>query len=209
MSGIEVAGLVLGAIPICKLALNGINQTTSTINRFRKWRDEIPRYVTDLELVRIRLRHSLRLLFSLCGRELPDLDHLEQDQTGLVWKDEDVARDLRQNHSDIYIPVERDVLVMQELLEVLCKKLGLGFSVKVSLAILYHVRLCSFPRCHLPTSLVHLRAHHYVNRYLSVWSVRRPSVRHARRLIPQLTSSVLTYCISASGSEDVVAGMVA
>ena len=133
MSGIEVAGLILSAIPICTLALQGINQTTTTIERFRRWRDEIPTYVADLELVRIRLRHSLRLLFAIVGRELPNLEDFEQDKTDSLWKDESVAAELRQNHHDIYVPIERDILVIEQLLQDLCNKLGLGSSVKVSL----------------------------------------------------------------------------
>lgn len=113
MSGVEIVGLVLGAIPICKFALKELNQASDRVERFRRWRDEIPKHIDRLNSQRIQLRLSLQRLFCLVGLPPPDLADIEQDTNEWLWKNKSIADDLHQRYGDTYRSVENDCRVIR------------------------------------------------------------------------------------------------
>lgn len=132
MSGVEVAGLVLGAIPIATAALKELRNTTDKVERFRKWKTELPSFVRTLNSQRICLVQSLHLLFRLSDLPPPDLNELNKDVTSSLWTNAATVAKLQSRHGDIYEAVESEYVAILSHMRALCEKLGLGDFVQVA-----------------------------------------------------------------------------
>lgn len=72
MSGIEVAGLVLGALPLVVSALDGYKTAGNAFKRLTwKWRYEIGCLSRCVKTQLVLYRNSLRILLAAAGEDLP------------------------------------------------------------------------------------------------------------------------------------------
>lgn len=87
MSGIEVAGLVLGAIPLVIEAFNVYKGTVSKVSKWRRYTREVDRIVRSLRLEHARLESICEKLLSglVPGTEI---DAMMKDPSGPLWKAE-------------------------------------------------------------------------------------------------------------------------
>lgn len=131
MSGLEIAGLLLGAIPTCATAIAEYNSTLDKIKRFRHWRLDLPRYVGILRRQRSELEETLRLL--LFG--MVDSDGLEimiEDPVGSHWKNEALISKLKGKYREEYDIFEERIRDISSPMFKLTARLGLTKTEYVS-----------------------------------------------------------------------------
>jgi hypothetical protein len=91
MSGFEVAGIVLGVIPIVISALEDYDEGLTAIQRWRKYEREVRSLIRNLETERLRLQTICEKL--LIGIAPPSrIEHMINDPTGSLWHEEDIQK---------------------------------------------------------------------------------------------------------------------
>lgn len=85
MSGIEVAGLVLGAIPLVIAAFDVYKGTVSKVSKWRRYTREVDRIVRSLRLEHARLESICE---KLLGGLVPgtEIEAMLKDPSGPLWK---------------------------------------------------------------------------------------------------------------------------
>ncbi|EGU86054.1 hypothetical protein FOPG_11541 [Fusarium oxysporum f. sp. conglutinans race 2 54008] len=91
MSGLEVAGIVLGSIPLLIIALEKYTEGLSTLHRWRKYKRELQSLIRNLETERIKLQN-------VCEKLLLDLvphykiEALIDNPMGDLWREEETLK---------------------------------------------------------------------------------------------------------------------
>lgn len=89
MSGLEVAGVVLGAIPIVVAALELSVKGVSTLNKWRAYRRHIKNLIQDLETEHCKLENVLEQLLSEIARQ-DQIEEMIQNPFGPLWNDRSI-----------------------------------------------------------------------------------------------------------------------
>jgi hypothetical protein len=141
MSGLEVAGIVLGAIPLVVSALEHYIDGVQTVRRLFGYRLELKKLVMVLVTEDATFRNTCEKL--LDGIASPStVESLLQDPGGLLWNDPALNRKLKarlQTSHSVYMTRVQD---MNEALEVFKQRLALGPDGKVSSSPLH----CAYQR---------------------------------------------------------------
>ncbi|KAK5662143.1 hypothetical protein OQA88_8048 [Cercophora sp. LCS_1] len=94
MSGFEIAGVVLGSIPLLISALEHYGEGLSTIQRWRKYQRELQSLVRNLKTEQVKLQNVCeKLLVGLVPHS--KIEDLIDDPLGDLWRQEDVERKIR------------------------------------------------------------------------------------------------------------------
>lgn len=93
MSGIEVAGLVLGALPLIITALDVYKGTISTVSKWRCYAREVDSLIRFLKLEDARLQSICEKLLNGIVSGI-DIKAMIEDPGGPPWKDNDLHRKL-------------------------------------------------------------------------------------------------------------------
>lgn len=123
MSGIEIAGLVLGAFPI---ALEILKQYEVVKTQVRLWRGIQEAYVEcqdELIFQQLLFQDNLLDLFSMTMADDEKIKELISNPGGECWKDESLTGLLEQEHYELYC---RCINVMNQIMEKLNHELRTG-----------------------------------------------------------------------------------
>lgn len=124
MSGIEVAGLVLGAFPIATALLEKYRDVAGHVNSWYKIRSEYQRSNYDLEFHRLSFEENLKqLLFPLVGDD-GQLQDLIEKPGGPVWNDPALQRALENRLQKSYRVYMEILDEMQQTMQELNKELS-------------------------------------------------------------------------------------
>ncbi|UPK96945.1 hypothetical protein LCI18_007880 [Fusarium solani-melongenae] len=94
MSGFEIAGIVLGSIPLVISTLENYGAGLSTLQRFRKYRRELQSLIRNLETERIKLHNVCeKLLIGLVPHSR--IGALINNPMGDLWREEETLRKIR------------------------------------------------------------------------------------------------------------------
>lgn len=119
MSGIEVAGLVLGSIPLVISTLEHYKDGLSTIQRWRQYEREVRILVRNLKTEHVRIQN-------ICEKLLGDLvppskiESLIENPNGPLWKERDIQKKVRLRlwrSADIFESTLRDLQASMEKLK--------------------------------------------------------------------------------------------
>lgn len=94
MSGFEIAGVILGSIPLVVATLENYGKGLSTLQRWRRYQRELQSLIRNLETERIKLQNVCeKLLIGL----VPDsrIEALIDNPMGDLWKEEETLRKIR------------------------------------------------------------------------------------------------------------------
>ena len=93
MSGFEVAGIVLGSIPLVIAALEHCGQGLWTLQRWRKYQRELRSLTRNLETERVKLQNVCeKLLIGLVPPAM--IESMIDDPMGDLWKDKETLRNI-------------------------------------------------------------------------------------------------------------------
>lgn len=128
MSGFEVAGLVLGALPIIISALESYEKSAGAIQRWRSYQRELRTLARGLETERVNLQNVFeRLLIRIA--DAPDIEKMIENPFGPLWKEEhnpEVYHKIRQRLWRSARVFEGNVNEIHKALEELQEKLNIG-----------------------------------------------------------------------------------
>ncbi|KAI8681050.1 hypothetical protein NCS55_00354800 [Fusarium keratoplasticum] len=94
MSGFEIAGIVLGSIPLVISTLENYGAGFSTLQRFRKYRRELQSLIRNLETERIKLQNVCeKLLIGLVPHSR--IETLINNPMGDLWREEETLRKIQ------------------------------------------------------------------------------------------------------------------
>ena len=134
MSGFEVAGIVLGSIPILVSALQIHAKVVKSgaLYRWRFYTRELKSLTRDLEVEHVRL---MTVFEKLLSDIVPDeqIDAMINNPFGPLWKDRHAAERIRKRLGRSMDSFEKVVQDMQETMEEIGKMLGLGPDGDVSI----------------------------------------------------------------------------
>jgi hypothetical protein len=121
LTGVEIAGLVLGALPILISAVEQYKEGLHPIKIFFQKQSELDRFLRALDEQKTFLRLSLIELF---GAELSSLteeqiEALQDDSNDLkvLWEDEHLQAEVKQRLGLAYVPYMNNIDRMKEALE--------------------------------------------------------------------------------------------
>jgi len=93
MAGFEIAGLVLGIIPVMIIGLQEVHGRTSKI--LFKHQHVIASFIRELDMEHAQLRSTLEKMLSGLVNEI-ELAQLLEDQQHPIWKDPDLENRMKQ-----------------------------------------------------------------------------------------------------------------
>lgn len=131
MSGFEIAGVVLGSIPIVISALEFYMRGISTVGRWRRFEREIETLVLQLSTEEANLQNVYeRLLCNIVPDE--NIEPMLQDPFGPLWRDQEILGRINRRlwrHRNIF---EQNVRIMDDAMEEAKRKLNIGPDGNVS-----------------------------------------------------------------------------
>jgi hypothetical protein len=132
MSGIEVAGLLLGVIPLVISALEHYEGTLEPTIAFFKWNSELSAAVRKLWMQHTLYEQSIRLMLTPITND-QELNEMMDDTESGLWKDADLADQLRQRLGKAYNPYLSTIKEIEGIMKTLAEKLDIAGAAKVSL----------------------------------------------------------------------------
>jgi hypothetical protein len=135
MSGFEVAGVILGSIPLVISTLEHYKNGLSVIQRYRRYERELQRLIRNLETEKVKLQNICEKL--LDGIVPPSrIDDMVENPGGDLWIEQETQRAIRtrlQKSCNVFEQTLRDI---QTATEEMYEKLGGGTEVR-SLALVF------------------------------------------------------------------------
>lgn len=117
MAGIEVVGLVLGAIPLVISALEHYDDLLAPTKAFMRSKHHLTRLTRELYIIRASYDQAIRLLLKPCA-DLREQMNMMDDPQDKLWTEGDIADALRDRLGPVYDAL---LLVVAEVSEILVK----------------------------------------------------------------------------------------
>jgi len=134
MSGFEIAGVVLGTIPLIISALQAYQKTASTIQRWRFYSRELKSLIRNLDTERVKLQNVCeRLLMGLVS--VMQMEEMINCPFGEAWKEKDLYDQIRQRLWNSHVLFEETILDIEEAITEIKDRLRMrddgtvGFSI--------------------------------------------------------------------------------
>lgn len=127
MSGVEVAGLVLGAFPLLLAALQFYSEGIDVTKRCLRYRQEVNILLADLKTENALYRNNVAILLQGVV-DAKDMDKFSADPGGELWKAPGFDRKLKQRLGNSYEPYLHTIGKLQAAIKSFGEKLKLGKS---------------------------------------------------------------------------------
>ena len=134
MSGIEVAGLVLGAFPIVVSGLQHFTEGVETIKSWKRYQRQLKIYSRTLEAQHALLLNTIGLLFQDIAQSNDEFDLLLKDPGGSFSRRPHYEEALRNRLDHSYDKFRMILEAMLEDLQLARKALGIGEDGRVRYA---------------------------------------------------------------------------
>jgi hypothetical protein len=130
MSGLEVAGIVLGALPLVISALEHYANGVQTAKRYLRYKSELKTLILQIDTERCIFTNTLEQLLGGIVR----IEHMSgflSNPGGEAWKNAEVESKLSNRLSSVYKIYLGNVQGMERSLQSIMGKLALGSDGKV------------------------------------------------------------------------------
>jgi hypothetical protein len=115
VTGVETAGLVLGAIPLLISALENLENMAAPTKAFFSWKRHLRKLIRELYTTHTSYDQAVRLLLKPFA-DLADQTTMMDDPRSELWKEGDIADCLRDHLGSAYRPF---TLTIDEVSEIL------------------------------------------------------------------------------------------
>jgi hypothetical protein len=115
VTGVEAAGLVLGAIPLIISALENYENLAAPTKAFIHWKRHLRRLIRELYTIHTSYDQAVRLLLKPFV-DLADQTTMMEDPRSELWREGDIADSLRDKLGPVYGPF---ILTIDEVSEIL------------------------------------------------------------------------------------------
>jgi hypothetical protein len=128
MSGIEIVGIVLGALPLAISLFQSYEELAAAKNRLRDFEKLYRNVLRDLEheelLFRLIIETLVRPLVNDEMIDKDDLDRIINNTDDSSWADQDISEALRQRLGDVHMPFVQVVEDTKQQCMQLLKSIG-------------------------------------------------------------------------------------
>jgi len=94
MSGFEVAGLVLGSLPVLVSALNLYNDTVSTVRKWRGFQREIKNLIRNLQTEQANFQNTCETLLNGIA-PTTQIEEMILDPGGSLWQNKMIQKEIQ------------------------------------------------------------------------------------------------------------------
>jgi hypothetical protein len=130
MSGIEIAGLVLAAIPLLISAIEHYNDGLDPLKAFIQWKGKLAQVLRDLWHQHTFYYMTLRLLLEGITTD-EELDQMMTDPRCDLWKSGKICANLRTKLGIAYLPYLSTIEDVEAILMTISKHVNLEKSSRV------------------------------------------------------------------------------
>lgn len=102
MSGLEIVGLVLGAIPLLVETIKGCQKISKSVHLFHEINVEFARWDHTLKYHQESFRNIMRQLLKPLIRDEDKLNDLLSDPRGSCWENEGISEPLQKIMGEMY-----------------------------------------------------------------------------------------------------------
>ncbi len=143
MAGIEVAGLILGGIPLVISAMEHYADTVSTLGRYRRYKLELETLINILETERVKLMNTFeKLLVGIVPNG--KIENIIENPFGKSWKDDEVHAKIRERLWESFTVFEKTVNNVHAAIQEMKSRLGLQPDGKVSAPLYLSLAIMSY-----------------------------------------------------------------
>lgn len=132
MSGFEIAGVVLGSIPLIVSTLENYKTGVRTIQRWRRYGKELQSLIRNLETERAKLQNVCEKLLDGVVRP-SQIDSMVGDPYGPLWLEESIQKEIRVRLWRDWDAFERTLKDIQESIKEIEERLEVGANVSLHL----------------------------------------------------------------------------
>jgi hypothetical protein len=130
LTGVEIAGLVLGAIPLIISALEHYEDFTAPTKAFIHWRRRLRRLIQELYIIRASYDQAIRLLLEPFA-DLADQTTMMDNPRSELWTEGVIADNLRNKLGPVYNPFIFTINEVSEILVEIASCLNIPGSLQV------------------------------------------------------------------------------
>ena len=131
MSGIEVAGVVLGVLPLVVTALEDYKEGLDPVKAFLRWERELPQFIRKLRNQHVHFQQTMRLLLEPITTD-DELAEMLTDPGGKHWKDGKVASKLEDKLQESFQAYQSTIADIERIMKKIASKLDLERAAHVS-----------------------------------------------------------------------------
>ncbi|KAL5121729.1 hypothetical protein ACEQ8H_000416 [Pleosporales sp. CAS-2024a] len=132
MSGIEVAGLVLGCLPLIIQGIESYNEGLDPIKSFMRWEHELPKFIRKLTTQHIHYDQTIRVLIAAITTDEEFSDMMANPGSGQLWKDRGLAGKLQERLQESYEEYQRTIVDIERITKKIASKLDLDRAKELS-----------------------------------------------------------------------------
>lgn len=130
MSGLEVAGVVLGALPLVISALEHYADGVNTAKRYWRYKTELRSLILSVNTEQTIFENTLEQLLTGIVR-IEQMDQLLSNPAGQLWHQADAETRLQERLAGAYDTYVKNVRGMDVALQTMMNKLALDIDGKV------------------------------------------------------------------------------
>ena len=150
MSGVEVAGLVLGCLPLIiqgalgrsgsgschptnkrTIGIESYNEGLDPIKSFARWRSELPQFIRKLRNQHVHYAQTIRILFEPITTEAELAEMMASPGSAELWKGKAMVEKLQERLQDSYQAYQGTIVDIERITKKIASKLDLDRATEV------------------------------------------------------------------------------
>ncbi|KAL1650588.1 hypothetical protein SLS61_005837 [Didymella pomorum] len=125
MSGVEIAGLVLGVLPLLIQGIESYNEGLDPIKSFMRWDKELPQCIRKLRNQHVHYAQTIRILLEPITAEVELAEMMTDPGSSRLWKDSQMAEKLQDRLQESYHAYQGTIADIERITRQIASKLDL------------------------------------------------------------------------------------
>ncbi|KAF2630252.1 hypothetical protein BU25DRAFT_335018 [Macroventuria anomochaeta] len=125
MSGVEVAGLVLGCLPLLIQGIESYNEGLDPIKSFMRWDKELPQCIRKLRNQHVHYSQTIRILLEPITADVELAEMMTDPGSSQLWKDKEMALKLQDRLQESYHAYQGTIADIERITKQIASKLDL------------------------------------------------------------------------------------
>ncbi|PVI03473.1 hypothetical protein DM02DRAFT_587868 [Periconia macrospinosa] len=130
MSGVELAGLILGCLPILIQGIEKYNEGLDPVKSFLRWEKELPALIRKLRNQHVHYAQTIRILLEPITTEFELAEMLSGSVA--LWKDKSMELKLQEKLQDSYFAYQNTISDIERITKRIASKLDLDRASELS-----------------------------------------------------------------------------
>ncbi|KAF3042184.1 hypothetical protein E8E12_008863 [Didymella heteroderae] len=125
MSGVEIAGLVLGVLPLLIQGIESYNEGLDPIKSFMRWDKELPQCIRKLRNQHVHYAQTMRILLEPITAEVELAEMMTDPGSSRLWRDKQMAAKLQDRLQESYHAYQGTIADIERIAKQIASKLDL------------------------------------------------------------------------------------